>query len=134
LQVHHDAQIRVHSNFDFVMSFIGHVMRSFAKALAQEQSEGIPPDGRSIAGDMLVFKHHPLDRGYRDYANAIRRLAEHLGLQKKVAYIHDQQTLDRNRDFPGALSIRSPTPSPPRAKPTSGKFLPRTRSYGQMPE
>jgi len=109
LQVHNDSQIRVHSNFDFVMSFIGHVMRSFAKALAQEQSEGIPPGRRSIAGDMLVFKHHPLDRGHRNYADAIRLLAEHLGLQEKVAYIHDQHLPTLLKNAKGVVLVNSTT-------------------------
>jgi len=109
LQVHNDAQIHVHSNFGSVMSFIGHVMRSFARALAQEQNEGIPPGGRSIAGDMLVFKHHPLDRGHRNYADAISRLAERLGLQGKVAYIHDQHLPTLLKNAKGLVLVNSTT-------------------------
>ena len=76
LQVHSDAQVRVHSSFDSVKSFIQDVTTSFAKY--------------APAHTVLVFKHHPLDRGYRDYARLIRRHARSQGGHKRVLYIHDQ--------------------------------------------
>ncbi len=76
LQVHNDAQVRVHSRFDSMKDFVLHVMRSFAAHA--------PPS------TMLVIKHHPLDRGYREYGRFIRHQAEVLGIAGRVISIHDQ--------------------------------------------
>jgi len=76
LQTHNDAQIHVHSGFGGVDGFIEQVMTSFARKA---------PEGR-----ILVFKHHPLDRGYSDYTDLIRRHAAALGLKGRCLYIHDQ--------------------------------------------
>lgn len=90
LQVYNDAQISVHSDFDSVCSFAEYVMRSFAKALEDELANGVPCEGESILEAVLVFKHHPMDRGHRHYGKALKKLAQHYGLQAKVHYIHDQ--------------------------------------------
>lgn len=63
LQVYNDAQIVVHSNYDFVTDFINHVLHSFSRAQALERTNGVPEGGKSIADDVVVFKHHPMDRG-----------------------------------------------------------------------
>ncbi len=76
LQEHTDAQIHFHSDFDSVASFIEKVMQSFANHA--------PP------GVCLVIKHHPYDRGYRDYSRLIRQQARMLGIRNRVLYIHDQ--------------------------------------------
>ncbi len=76
LQVHNDAQVHVHSDFDSVVHFIEDVMTSFAKHA--------PCDAA------LAIKHHPFDRGYHDYSRLIRMEAEKLGLQGRCFYIHDQ--------------------------------------------
>lgn len=76
LQVHNDAQIRVHSQFDSVTAFIRHVMTSFAR--------------NAPVSTVLVIKHHPLDRGYRDYSRYIQNEAEALGISERVLTIHDQ--------------------------------------------
>ncbi|MCG5500800.1 capsule biosynthesis protein [Ectothiorhodospira lacustris] len=75
LQTHNDAQIRVHSDFRDIPTFIEDVMRSFA--------EHAPADQR------LVIKHHPMDRGYREYGPLIRRLTDKYRLQGRVDYVHD---------------------------------------------
>lgn len=76
LQVHADAQVRVHSQFNSIKDFIRLVMHSFAAHT--------PP------GTMLVLKHHPLDRGYQEYGRFIRQLARELGIAERVMSIHDQ--------------------------------------------
>ena len=50
LQVHCDMQITAHSDYTSIEHFIGEVVASFAKNASSEHS--------------LVFKHHPMDRGY----------------------------------------------------------------------
>jgi capsular polysaccharide export protein len=76
LQVFNDAQLTVHADLDGVESFIQRTLSSFAR--------------HAEAGVILVFKHHPMDRGYRDYRRLIRDLASHHGVEDRVLYIHDQ--------------------------------------------
>ncbi|WP_291587114.1 capsule biosynthesis protein [Comamonas sp. UBA7528] len=90
LQVHNDSQITVHSDFDSVCNFADYVMRSFSKALIDEQKELLPKDALSISDAVLVFKHHPMDRGHRNYGRALKLLTRRYGLEGKIIYIHDQ--------------------------------------------
>jgi len=75
LQVHQDAQVLFHSPYRSVVSFVAEVIGSFASHA--------PVDTH------LVFKHHPLDRGFRDYGQLIRRLAAEHGISERVRYVHD---------------------------------------------
>jgi capsule polysaccharide modification protein KpsS len=65
LQVHSDTQILRCSDFNSIEQFIRLVVRSFERHA--------PPDTK------LVFKVHPMDRGYKDYANLIAGLNDRLG-------------------------------------------------------
>lgn len=76
LQVHNDAQVHVHSDFDSVEAFIEHVIVSFARHA--------PPDV------LLVIKHHPMDRGYHDRTRLIRELGLKYKVSERTLYIHDQ--------------------------------------------
>ncbi|MDR0215263.1 MAG: capsular biosynthesis protein [Comamonas sp.] len=109
LQVYNDAQILVHSDYEFVTDFINHVLHSFSRALKQERLHGVPDGGLSIAEDFIVFKHHPMDRGHRNYANIIRLLARRHGLQDKVLYIHDQHLPSLLKSTKGVVLVNSTT-------------------------
>lgn len=74
LQVHNDFQVRG-SSCTSVEAFIEQVTATFAKYAPR--------------GNHLVFKHHPLDRAYRNYSKLLRQLAEKHGLQGRVHYIAD---------------------------------------------
>jgi capsular polysaccharide export protein len=76
LQVHNDAQVHVHSDFDSVEAFIEHVIVSFSRH-GQDNT-------------LLVIKHHPMDRGYHDRTRLIRDLTQKYGIKERVRYIHDQ--------------------------------------------
>lgn len=76
LQVHNDAQVSVHSEFDSVAVFIDDVISSFANHAPSDVS--------------LIIKQHPLDRGYYDYTKLIHQLAGIRGIGNRVHYIHDQ--------------------------------------------
>lgn len=76
LQTRGDAQMSVHSDFESVNQFIDHVITSFVK--------------HADCDHLLVFKHHPLDRGYSDYADQIKRLTRSYHLEGRCHYIHDQ--------------------------------------------
>ena len=65
LQVHSDTQITRCSDFNSIEQFIKKVVRSFESHAA--------PDAR------LVFKVHPMDRGYKDYTDLIAGLNHRLG-------------------------------------------------------
>jgi capsular polysaccharide export protein len=65
LQVHSDTQITMCSDFKSIEQFIKKVVNSFAKYA--------PTDTK------LVFKVHPMDRGYKDYTDLIAGLDHRLG-------------------------------------------------------
>ncbi len=65
LQVHSDTQILKCSKFNSIEEFIATVVDSFAN--------NAPEDTK------LVFKVHPMDRGYKDYVDLIAGLNEQLG-------------------------------------------------------
>lgn len=81
LQVHNDMQVTQHSDFGSVEEFIERVVISFSKVASEHA---------------LVIKHHPYDRGYKNYAKLIKRLAMQYGLEGRVHYVHDT-------DLPGLL-------------------------------
>jgi capsular polysaccharide export protein len=72
LQVTEDFQIREHSDLSGVEEMVAQVMNSFAEHARSE--------------DVLLFKHHPMDRGYVSYKSQINRLVTLLGLEGRVFY------------------------------------------------
>jgi capsular polysaccharide export protein len=76
LQVFNDAQITSEVEFRSVSLFIEHVTASFAT--------------HAPADTWLVFKHHPMDRGYTHYGKVIRLAAQRAGMSDRVLYMHDQ--------------------------------------------
>lgn len=76
LQVFNDAQLRVHATLDGVDEFIQSTLDSFV--------------AHAPADTLLVFKHHPMDRGYKDYGAMISRAAAAAGAGARVLYVHDQ--------------------------------------------
>lgn len=95
LQVHNDSQITHHSDYADVRDFIAEVVESFAK---------FAPHGTS-----LVFKHHPLDRGHRDYTWFIARLARELGVRGRVHYCCDTHLPSLIKSSIGMITINSTT-------------------------
>ncbi len=95
LQVHNDSQIIHHSRFGTVPNFIEEVMASFAVHAPADQ--------------LLVFKHHPLDRPYNDYRRLIARRATALGVAHRVHYIHDQHLPTLLMHAAGVVTVNSTT-------------------------
>ncbi|MFW2828915.1 capsule biosynthesis protein [Sphingomonas sp. ID0503] len=93
LQVHNDAQIRVHSDFPGVKPFIEQVVKSFAAHA--------PPD------TLLVFKHHPMDRAYCNYAQFLSGLARDHGLRGRIVYLHDEHLPSLLNKAKGVITINS---------------------------
>jgi capsular polysaccharide export protein len=75
LQVFNDAQVTAHGPVRNVSSFICQVAESFAR--------------HAPADTLLVFKHHPMDRGHTDYAPLIHQLSQSLGIADRILYVHD---------------------------------------------
>lgn len=75
LQVYNDSQIRNHSPYDDVKSYIIDLMCSFAR--------------KAPGNAFLVIKHHPMDRGHRLYGRLIKKLGKRLGISRRVVYVHD---------------------------------------------
>lgn len=93
LQVHNDAQIHVHSDFDSVEAFIEASISSFAQFAPHDT--------------YLVIKHHPMDRGYHDYSRLIQMLMKKYAVQERIRYIHDQHLPTLLKHTRGVVLINS---------------------------
>jgi len=93
LQVHNDAQIREFDKLDDTEHFIKNTMYSFSKFAPKE--------------NLLVLKHHPLDRGYRDYKNLINDLSHRYKLTGRVMYVHDLHLPTLLKHARGVIVINS---------------------------
>ena len=74
LQVHCDFQL-LHSPYDDMLDFVREVAATFAREARPDQA--------------IVFKHHPMDRAYREYRTFFEDLARQHGLEGRLYYIHD---------------------------------------------
>jgi capsular polysaccharide export protein len=95
LQVHNDSQVRVHSDYNDVSEFIRETMTSFA--------------AHALPDQYLVVKHHPMDRGYRNYGALIRAIAKDLGVGHRVKYVCDVHLPSLVRGSLGLIAINSTT-------------------------
>jgi capsular polysaccharide export protein len=75
LQTHNDFQILQHSDFRSIEKFIITVLESFAKYAPQNT--------------YLLFKHHPVDRGRKNYKKFIIEQAKLLNIKNRVIIVHD---------------------------------------------
>lgn len=75
LQVYNDSQIHNHSPYKDIRNYINDVMHSFSK--------------KALPSDILVFKHHPMDRGHRLYGPLIQKLCQQYNINDRVIYVHD---------------------------------------------
>lgn len=93
LQVHCDKQVVVHSPFESIDEFIREIITSFAKSAAKNCA--------------LVFKHHPLDRGYTEYSQLIDAITTELGVKDRVYYVHDVSLPKMLQQAKGTVMINS---------------------------
>lgn len=75
LQVAEDFQLREHSDYTGMDEFIVEVIRSFAHHASKNSQ--------------LLFKHHPMDRGYICYRRLIECTADQYGVKQRVYYGHE---------------------------------------------
>lgn len=93
LQVHNDNQIIRHGRGLSMPEYIRKVLHSFA--------ENAPSDTK------LIIKHHPMDRGFSNYANLIIRLAARKNVLDRVRYVHEVSMPDLLRNAKGMVVINS---------------------------
>jgi len=93
LQVYNDSQILLHSRYSSIEEFISEVMSSFAKHASKKH--------------YLVFKHHPVARGFVCYKKFIRLVAKDLGIEEKVFYVHDLHLPTLIKNSLGVIVINS---------------------------
>lgn len=93
LQVHYDSQLRTHSEYTDVETFIQYVVADFAK--------------NAVPESYLVIKHHPMDRAYRDYTRYCEQLAERYNLQGRLFCVHDLHLPTAFRHACGVVTVNS---------------------------
>ncbi|EAH5217170.1 capsule biosynthesis protein [Campylobacter upsaliensis] len=92
LQVYNDTQILNHYKKD-IEHFIEETILSFAN--------------HARAKSYLVFKHHPMDRGYRNYAALIEKLSEKYHVEGRILYVHDSYLPLLLQNALGCITINS---------------------------
>ncbi|QIO10167.1 capsule biosynthesis protein [Acinetobacter lanii] len=95
LQVHNDSQILIHSEFKNMEQYIEHVIESFV--LNADPSHH------------LVLKHHPMDRGYRNYRKLINKLAKRYGMKGRLHYFCDIHLPTLLKHSLGMVAVNSTT-------------------------
>lgn len=93
LQVHNDSQVADSPGFGCIEDFIRHVTCEFMQ--------------HADAGHHLVFKHHPMDRAYRDYTKLMQALAADTGLGERLHYVADLHLPTLLRHALGTIVINS---------------------------
>jgi capsular polysaccharide export protein len=93
LQTLGDFQISVHSRFSGMENFIHTTIASFAQYAPNDL--------------YLMFKHHPIDRGRRNYTDYIRRVAERYAVADRVLSVHDVHLPTCLKNAIGTVTINS---------------------------
>lgn len=93
LQTYEDFQILHHSDYSKIEDFILDLLRSFAT--------NAPLDS------FLVIKHHPMDRGKKDYAPFIQKYARQLNILQRVHIVYDLHLPTLLKNAIGTITINS---------------------------
>ncbi|HEG0607561.1 TPA: capsule biosynthesis protein [Campylobacter coli] len=92
LQVYSDTQIKHHYKKS-IEEFIEETILSFAN--------------HARAKSYLVFKHHPMDRGYRNYSKLIDELSRKYHVEGRIFYVHDTYLPTLLKNALGCITINS---------------------------
>ncbi|EDC2898322.1 capsule biosynthesis protein [Campylobacter coli] len=92
LQVYNDTQIKHHYKKS-IEEFIEELILSFAN--------------HARAKSYLVFKHHPMDRGYRNYSKLINELSQKYHVEGRIFYVHDTYLPNLLKNALGCITINS---------------------------
>ncbi|EKK5691103.1 capsule biosynthesis protein [Campylobacter coli] len=92
LQVYNDTQIKHHYKKS-IEEFIEELILSFAN--------------HARAKSCLIFKHHPMDRGYRNYSKLINGLSQKYHVEGRIFYVHDTYLPTLLKKALGCITINS---------------------------
>jgi len=92
LQTYNDFQILQHSGYKSVEKFIIEVIESFSLLCSNEH---------------LIFKHHPVDRGRKDYTDFIMEQAEYYDVRERVIVLYDTYLPVLLQNAKGTITINS---------------------------
>ncbi|HED0842584.1 TPA: capsule biosynthesis protein [Campylobacter jejuni] len=92
LQVYNDTQIKYHYKKS-IEEFIEELILSFAN--------------HARAKSYLIFKHHPMDRGYRNYSKLINELSQKYHVEGRIFYVHDTYLPTLLKNALGCITINS---------------------------
>jgi len=93
LQTHNDFQILQHSGYGSIERFITEVLSSFASHADKDT--------------YLVFKHHPIDRGRKNYKKFILLHAKELEIKDQILVVHDLHLPTCLKHAKGTITINS---------------------------
>ena len=93
LQTHNDFQILQHSNYRSIEKFVIEVLESFARHAPKDS--------------YLIFKHHPVDRGRKNYRGFILKQAELLDINDRILVFHDVYLPSCLKHAIGTVTINS---------------------------
>jgi capsular polysaccharide export protein len=93
LQTHNDYQILQHSKYSTLEKFIIEVLESYSKHCSKDIS--------------LVFKHHPIDRGRKNYTKFIKQQADILGIKANILIFHEIHLPTCLKNAIGTITINS---------------------------
>ena len=92
LQTYNDFQVLEHSGYKSIEKFIIEVLESFSKNTLET---------------WLVFKHHPVDRGRKNYKKFIIDQARHFGIEDRVLVLYDTHLPTCLKNAKGTVTINS---------------------------
>ncbi|EHD2816691.1 capsule biosynthesis protein [Campylobacter coli] len=92
LQVYNDTQIKHHYKKS-IEEFIEELILYFAN--------------HARAKSYLIFKHHPMDRGYRNYSKLINGLSQKYHVEGRIFYVHDTYLPTLLKNALGCITINS---------------------------
>jgi len=93
LQTYNDFQLTQHSSFRTIEEFIEKTLNSFASHAPKET--------------FLVLKHHPADRGRKDYSHFITKMSQTLKISSRVIVMHDLHLPSCLQHAIGTITINS---------------------------
>jgi len=101
LQVYDDAQITHNSHYDSVETFIEEVISSYKNYLQSLSTDIQSPK------TLLIIKHHPMDRGHKNYKKFIDSLSTSLKIRPNIVYVHDIHIPSLLPNVKGCITVNS---------------------------